>query len=904
MSAGVGLCAEHLTSKEPFECEPLNRPALFCLMCRRVHEAPQCPNFSVSPPPRGARSRAFRRAIASTKNPRVSSLDGLGRDETAATTLWFKTEEGPVAAVDRVRCIVDDYASAHPGMLRAEVSARPGCTLVTVDMVHRALNHAFSEVNSRTSEHPDDRWDQEVDQRADSLARIAFQRGLKGTLRFRAVDPRSGTGCTMRAVFAGDGVAPEFENVSNGAPDVSEGASSASDADARSRAYSVRMPVLRSDVRDAVTLPVPPSEYEYILRCGATYLPMVSSERVDVVGATYVIVHVEPTRAEGLGFFELVPTAGVADAAVDGDLPPLALPVFLTPDPALADELSRDKDAGGACLEHAPMLFNMGGALRADDAHADRCAGRLAREEMVFHAACSCASEGWSVALNRVLETKIRDSARDEHSPLVSREGPQPMSEGPDTATDSGRSMVEDDSLFAHSQLGGADGSGFSWTPHTLTTTAGITALLRSACSSGDAATVHVAIAAAIRYRGVANVDALITTDVDGARDGWTPLHASAMAIPTKVREGVEIDGVIGNLVGGVAGGATTMSLPAIKAANAAIVALSVSSDPLAWVSGMGSTAQEPPMAFASRLGPVRGVGSRRASREMAATNSVVVDALARAVVHAMRALRLSRNSPASSIDVNPGIVRGRDVDCDRSVPNDATHANAAAALVALEYDGSSRATIAAALLSPGSSHYHGAFRRRDADETRGELGLDEARAWLLAGASPHGFPPASATETRSGRLGMAWVAAAAAMEATAALVVGDRAGALAAAVTAGLMAKAAAVATTTRRRLYLCHHLRANAVARLAAFVVAVAVASAESAGSMAVAWRVAGCVAQAWAAPAGKAADAAIVGAHAMVVGAPWWGAAIAAGTSVAASVADERRARRARERLVKAA
>ena len=347
------------------------------------------------------------------------------------------------------------------------------------------------------------------------------------------------------------------------------------------------------------------------------------------------------------------------------------------------------------------------------------------------------------------------------------------------------------------------------------------------------------------------------------------------------------------------------MSLPAIKAANAAIVALSVSSDPLAWVSGMGSTAQEPPMAFASRLGPVRGVGSRRAAREIAAANDAVIDALARAVVHAMRALRLSRDSPTTSFDVNRGIVRGKsDVDCNGSVSNDAAHANAAATLVALEYDGSSRATIAAALLSPGSSPYHGAFRRRDADESRGEVGLDEARAWLLAGASPHGFPPASATETRSGRLGMAWVAAAAAMEATAALVVGDRAGALAAAVMAVLMTKAAAVAKTTRRRLYLCHHLRANAVARLAAFVVAVAVASAESAWSTAVAWRVAGCVAQAWAAPAGKAADAAIVGAHAIVVGVPWWGAAIAAGTSVAASVADDRRARRASERLAKAA
>ena len=55
------------------------------------------------------------------------------------------------------------------------------------------------------------------------------------------------------------------------------------------------------------------------------------------------------------------------------------------------------------------------------------------------------------------------------------------------------------------------------------------------------------------------------------------------------------------------------------------------------------------------------------------------------------------------------------------------------------------------------------------------------ARAWLLAGASPHGFPPANATETRSGRIGIAAVAAAVAMDATLALAVGDGAGARAA---------------------------------------------------------------------------------------------------------------------------
>ena len=76
------------------------------------------------------------------------------------------------------------------------------------------------------------------------------------------------------------------------------------------------------------------------------------------------------------------------------------------------------------------------------------------------------------------------------------------------------------------------------------------------------------------------------------------------------------------------------------------------------------------------------------------------------------------------------------------------------------------------------------------------------------------------------------------------------------------------------------------------------------ESAWSTSTALRVAACVAQAWAAPAGTAADAVIVGAHAMVVGASWWVAAIAAGTAVTASAAKDRRARRARERLAKAA
>ena len=118
------------------------------------------------------------------------------------------------------------------------------------------------------------------------------------------------------------------------------------------------------------------------------------------------------------------------------------------------------------------------------------------------------------------------------------------------------------------------------------------------------------------------------------------------------------------------------------------------------------------------------------------------------------------------------------------------------------------------------------------------------------------------------------------------------------------MMATIGLAAKAKHRRFYLCHYLRANTIARLVAFVVAMAVDSVESAWSTSTALRVAVCVVQAWAAPAGKAADAVIVGTHTMVVGASWWVAAIAAGTVVTASVADDRCARRARERLAKAA
>ena len=102
----------------------------------------------------------------------------------------------------------------------------------------------------------------------------------------------------------------------------------------------------------------------------------------------------------------------------------------------------------------------------------------------------------------------------------------------------------------------------------------------------------------------------------------------------------------------------------------------------------------------------------------------------------------------------------------------------------------------------------------------------------MLAGASPHGFPPANATETRSGRIGIAAVAAAVAMDATLALAVGDGAGALAAA-TSAMMATIGLAAKTAIDVSTFAITFRANTIARLVAFVVAMAVDSVESAWS-----------------------------------------------------------------------
>ena len=308
-------------------------------------------------------------------------------------------------------------------------------------------------------------------------------------------------------------------------------------------------------------------------------------------------------------------------------------------------------------------------------------------QQIIFHAACACASLGWLIALTRVLDVHEGNTVNDadDHGDAA----PRQMSTDPDTATDGSTSL--------HSY-------GERMFIPTLRTNHGLWGLLRSACSSGDAAIVKAVVVMAIHHRGAVEVAELMCA-CDPAF--ISPLHATAMATARKAWDGAKRSGVLHNLVGDVTGDFMTMSPPVKSAIEAAIFALTVASDPLAWVSERASSGQEFPMAFASRHAFVRVLKSRCAAREISAANTRVIDVLAGAVVHAMRALH---NSRFARFGVSKMIT-------DWSV--DATHANAAATLIALRYDGSSRATIAAALLSPGSSHYHGAFRRRDADDTR-----------------------------------------------------------------------------------------------------------------------------------------------------------------------------------------
>ena len=58
-------------------------------------------------------------------------------EKSISMRAWYKTKEGPVEATARMRDVVADIAALRPGnarVLHAEVTARPGCTLLSVDV--------------------------------------------------------------------------------------------------------------------------------------------------------------------------------------------------------------------------------------------------------------------------------------------------------------------------------------------------------------------------------------------------------------------------------------------------------------------------------------------------------------------------------------------------------------------------------------------------------------------------------------------------------------------------------------------------------------------------------------------------------------------------------------------------
>ena len=513
---------------------------------------------------------------------------------------WYKTDEGPLEATARMRDVIADFAAAKPGgarVLHAEACARPGCTLLTVDISGRLDDDAVSSTGASLSNGFDE--DEEIESEKHETARTrrvddvtrAFQdagvrHGLDGVLDFDfdVVDPGSGE----TAIPAGSGRRRRltFDRKSGRSRHVQGtdktaaahfssfeqfrtfGAFGAETRDAQSR-YDAqsKIPILRSDKFDFLTLPLAPDGYEYVLRCGGTYILMRSfrcdgAQRRDTKENATQIARVTPTNAEGLGFVELVAssdltrrdstrghahddlTTNIGKANSAHVSPLFSATVFLTSDAALAREL--DHPVNGARAEHAPIMFNIGAALtgRASGAVVGRRSGdcEKVRQETVFHAACASASMGWSVALGRVLKNLDASAARDDGSTTELRSGMtycSSMSEAPDTATDdfSSDASVE----FRNAEFGKNKNNTHGKPSLRKPPGAAMLPLLRAACSSGDAKTTRLVLAWVIcNYGAVAAGDLLVTGDGAGGvggGDGWTPTHCAAAAVARLVRD-------------------------------------------------------------------------------------------------------------------------------------------------------------------------------------------------------------------------------------------------------------------------------------------------------------------------------------------------------------------------------
>ena len=96
---------------------------------------------------------------------------------------WYKTKEGPVEATARMRDVVADVAALQPGnvrMLHAEVTARPGCTLLSVDVGALIDEDAESIAESERDDDGDETGSERA--RDEEIARALLDAGVRNSL--------------------------------------------------------------------------------------------------------------------------------------------------------------------------------------------------------------------------------------------------------------------------------------------------------------------------------------------------------------------------------------------------------------------------------------------------------------------------------------------------------------------------------------------------------------------------------------------------------------------------------------------------------------------------------------------------------------------------------------------------
>ena len=791
LAEGLNLCAEHMVAEEPFQCQLRGGAAHFCVLCRRVHSPPRC----------------FDTAEDSARfpNSHLVSIDEIGARVSDATSglkkrsrtqhersismrAWYKTKEGPVEATARMRDVVADVAALQPGnvrMLHAEVTARPGCTLLSVDVGALIDEDAESIAESERDDDGDETGSERA--RDEEIARALLDAGVRnsldGVLDFEITNgaPSEVRRRTFRR-FAFDSrnrasTALELDTEAHFARFARFGFFGAENAargdDEEGLIDSVgkgTLRLLRSDRYDFLTVPTAPEGYVYVLRCGGTYLPLISPnvQEDDEKCAATCMLHAPPSDAEGLGFIELIALQdleahdidlddGPADVAGRVDISPLlATAVFITPDARLAAELGNP--VTGARAEHAPMLFNIGAALtgRASGAvvgasgsnENSRSPGDLddsetVREEAIFHATCCAASMGWSVATARIIANLHVQRIGREGTGLNSDDYAAWMSENPDTTTDE----------YSLSSEYSCDGAGrrvsrvaaYARGSQTLGTLAGAATLMRAAYSSGDASTSQVVTTWVVRNYGVVVAgDLLSAGDGGGVGNDWTPLHAAAFAVARRVQESVARESRLACSLGTVEmltrGALRSVSTDAFAAVDMVINSLAISGDPLSWTRNSAASAAAPSAVLrdaddTGSAATFSRVAAWRAGRERVALDEKILRTLSVATRNAVDILQ--RVTPP-----------------EKPFPVD-EHFTAAAAFAAFACDGSQASTMTVAMLTPASSKSWDALRARALDDTRGDVSSEEAMDWLRMGAPSDGFPAPSAEEIMARDVGV-----------------------------------------------------------------------------------------------------------------------------------------------------